>query len=140
MKIKQLHTNFQMPSRGTNGAAGYDIAMPEGGVVTAGQAKKVSLGFAAEVPPGYVALLLPRSGVGFKHGVELHNTCGVIDSDYRGEWFASLHIKTGTQFTWHAGEKLLQFILVPVYTPELLLVNELSDTDRGTGGLGSTGK
>lgn len=140
MKIQQLHPNFSMPTRGSHDAAGYDIAMPEAGVVTHGEAKKVALGFAAEVPAGYMAILLPRSGVGFKKGLELHNTCGIIDADYRGEWFASLHIKTGSEFRWEAGEKLLQFILVPVHFPALQLVDSVSETVRGTGGLGSTGK
>lgn len=140
MNIQPLHKNFYMPSHGSAQAAGYDITMPEGGCVFHGEAVKVALGFAAEVPAGYMALLMPRSGVGFKKGLELHNTCGVIDADYRGEWFASLHIKTGAQFRWEAGEKLLQFILVPVYTPVLQKVDSISDTSRGTGGLGSTGK
>lgn len=140
MNIKPLHPNFIMPSHGSARAAGYDIAMPEAGIVRRGAATKVALGFAAEVPEGYMAMLMPRSGVGFKKGLELHNTCGIIDADYRGEWFASLHIKTGEVFLWEAGERLLQFILVPVYTPILQLVDSISDTDRGEGGLGSTGK
>lgn len=139
MKIQQLHNNFQMPTRGSAHAAGYDIVMPESGSIERGQAVKVPLGFAAEVPEGYMAILMPRSSVGFKNGLELHNTAGIIDSDYRGEWFASLHIKTGTEFRWEAGTKLLQFILVPVHTPELQLVDSVSETVRGTGGLGSTG-
>ena len=140
MNIQQLHPNFVMPSRGSLDAAGYDITMPESGMIVYGEAKKVALGFAAEVPAGYMAMLLPRSGVGFKKGLELHNTCGIIDADYRGEWFASLHIKTGMSFHWEAGEKLLQFILVTVHTPVLQLVDSVSDTERGAGGLGSTGK
>lgn len=140
MNIKPLHLNFIMPARGTEHAAGYDIAMPEAGAVRRGSATKVALGFAAEVPEGYMAMLMPRSGVGFKKGLELHNTCGIIDADYRGEWFASLHIKTGEVFLWEAGDRLLQFILVPVHIPYLQLVESISGTERGEGGLGSTGK
>ncbi|WP_460989809.1 dUTP diphosphatase, partial [Staphylococcus aureus] len=84
-------------------------------------------------------MLLPRSGVGAKAGVRLRNTCGVIDSDYRGEWMAV--ISTDREpFRWAAGDRLLQMVLVPVGTPELQLVEELSETNRGEGGFGSTGE
>ena len=142
MNIKQLHPNFKMPTRGTDQAGGYDIYMPEKGSMMPGATygQMVPLGFAAEVPVGYVALLLPRSGAGAKHGVSLNNTVGVIDADYRGEWMACLRLKNGLPHRWEAGERLLQFILVPVGTPELQLVEELGSTARGDGGFGSTNK
>lgn len=142
MNIKQLHPNFKMPTRGTDQAGGYDIYMPEKGSMMPGASygQMVPLGFAAEVPVGYVALLLPRSGAGAKHGVSLNNTVGVIDADYRGEWMACLRLKNGLPHRWEAGERLLQFILVPVGTPELQLVEELGSTARGDGGFGSTNK
>lgn len=139
MNIKSLHPNFVMPSRGTELAGGFDIYMPEGGAVSDGHVAMVGLGFAAEVPPGYVALLLPRSGAGAKHGVELNNTCGVIDADYRGEWKAAIRTKSGEAYFWNAGDRVVQFILVPVLTPELVAVTELDDTARGAGGFGHTG-
>lgn len=140
MNIKKLHPNFKMPTRGTDHAGGFDIYMPEKGSMMPGASygQMVPLGFAAEVPVGYVALLLPRSGAGAKHGVSLNNTVGVIDADYRGEWMACLRLKNGTPHRWEAGERLLQFILVPVNTPELKLVEELDSTARGEGGFGST--
>lgn len=140
MNIKKLHPNFKMPTRGTDYAGGFDIYMPEKGSMMPGATygQMVPLGFSAEVPVGYVALLLPRSGAGAKHGVSLNNTVGVIDADYRGEWVACLRLKNGLPHRWEAGERLLQFILVPVATPELNLVEELSTTDRGEGGFGST--
>jgi len=142
LNIKQLHPNFKMPTRGTDQAGGYDIYMPEKGSMMPGATYglMVPLGFAAEVPVGYVALLLPRSGAGAKHGVSLNNTVGVIDADYRGEWMACLRLKNGLPHRWEAGERLLQFILVPVGTPELQLVEELGSTARGDGGFGSTNK
>lgn len=100
----------------------------------------VGLGFAAEVPIGHVALLLPRSSAGAKKGLELRNTCGIIDSDYRGEWKACLRLKDGGELRWEAGDKLVQFILVPVSMPELELVDSVAVTERGDGGFGSTGK
>lgn len=140
MNIKKLHPNFKMPTRGTDYAGGFDIYMPEKGSMMPGATygQMVPLGFSAEVPVGYVALLLPRSGAGAKHGVSLNNTVGVIDSDYRGEWVACLRLKNGLPHRWEAGERLLQFILVPVATPELKLVEELGTTARGKGGFGST--
>lgn len=139
MNIKKLHPNFKMPTRGTEHAGGYDLYMPEAGVLMPGATygQMVPLGFAAEIPVGYVALLLPRSGAGVK-GVSLNNTVGVIDADYRGEWMACLRMKNGIPHRWEAGDRLIQFVLVPAHTPELVLVEELGTTDRGEGGFGST--
>lgn len=139
MRVKQLHPHFQMPVKGSSGAGAFDIFMPEAGAVSGNQVKMVGLGFAAEVPAGYVALLLPRSSAGAKYGLELNNTCGVIDSDYRGEWKAALRTKSSTPFRWEADERVLQFVLVPVLDARLELADELEETSRGAGGFGSTG-
>ena len=139
MRIQSLHTGFIMPKLGSELAGGFDIFMPEAGF-TSEVPTKVGLGFATEIPAGHVALILPRSGVGSKFGVELNNTCGVIDADYRGEWFATLRTKGGETFKWEAGERVLQFLVVPVVTPQLELVDSVSKTERGVGGLGSSGK
>lgn len=113
--------------------------MPTAGCVT-GITKMIGLGFSAAVPPGHVALLLPRSSVGAKFGLELNNSCGVIDSDYRGEWKAALRTKSGIEYSWSAGERVLQFLVVPVATVSLEQVETLDETARGTGGFGSTGQ
>jgi len=140
MKIQKLR-DIRLPERATQYSGGYDIYMPEDGTIGGmfGPAK-VGLGFATAIPPGFVALLLPRSGCGSKFGVELQNTCGVIDADYRGEWFATLRTKNGEKFSWEKGERVLQMILVPVITPDLEVVDSLDETSRGAGGLGSTGR
>lgn len=145
MQFLQLHPNFQLPTKGSYSAGGYDLYMPEAGKVEQAtpwtpNGQLVGLGFAAEVPAGYVALILPRSGAGAKHGIELRNTCGVIDADYRGEWMVAVKTKEGHAFGWAAGERLFQYILVPVGKSEPVLVNQLTETARDTGGLGSTGK
>lgn len=140
MKICPHHPAFQTPTRGTDGAGGYDIYMPTAGRVSEGRHTVVDLGFSAEVPPGYVALLLPRSGSGGNFGLELRNTVGVIDSDYRGPWIAKLQTKDVIDFGWAAGDKVIQFVLVPVHTPELMVVDQLDATQRGAGGFGSTGR
>lgn len=139
MNIKPLHTGFIMPTKGSAQAGAFDIYMPTSGMV-AGTADIVGLGFAAAVPPGFVALLLPRSGSGSKFGLELNNTCGVIDSDYRGEWKAALKTKSGLPFIWDAGDRVLQFLLVPVANDvKLNQVEDLDTTARGSGGFGSSG-
>ena len=139
MRIKKIHPDFVLPIKSTERAGAFDIYMPTGGC-TSSQLTKIPLGFAAEVPENHVALIFPRSGVGAKNGLELNNTCGVIDSDYRGEWIATLRTKSGEWFGWEAGDRLLQFLIVPVAEVTLELVDELDTTERGTGGFGSTGK
>lgn len=140
MRITSIHKGFIMPIKGSNSAGAYDIYMPIAGIAN-GTSQLIGLGFAAAVPPGHVALLLPRSSTGAKYGVELNNTCGVIDSDYRGEWKAAIRTKSGIPCSWEAGDRVLQFLLVPVNCTEVLeLVDELDATDRGAGGFGSSGK
>lgn len=140
MRIKQLHPNFIMPTKGTKLAGAFDIYMPKAGAIAWDETEKVGLGFSAEVPVGHVALVLPRSGEGAKYGLELNNTCGVIDADYRGEWFATMRTKNGEKYEWAQGQRCLQFLIVPVADVSLELVSELSSTDRDAGGFGSSGK
>ena len=140
MRIKPLHPNFTKPSKGTGGAGAYDLFMPVSGNIPENGICKIGLGFAAEVPEDHVALIVPRSGIGAKYGIELNNTCGVIDSDYRGEWIATFRTKDGKELKWEANERLLQFLIVPVVAVTLDVVDELTDTDRGAGGFGSSGK
>lgn len=142
MNIQPLHSNFKMPTRATELAGGFDLYMPEAGTLLPHQdtGLLIPLGFAAAIPEGSVALLLPRSGTGAKFGVSLNNTVGVIDADYRGEWKASLRLKNSAPFSWEAGERLLQFVIVPVFTPNLVLVDSLDDTERGASGFGGSGK
>lgn len=139
MRIQSLHTSFIMPTKGSDQAGAHDIYMPEPGSAWS-VARLVGLGFAAEVPVGHVALILPRSSIGAKFGVELNNTCGVIDSDYRGEWKAMLRTKDGSVYSWVAGDRILQFLLVPVLNTALELVDSVSVTARGEGGFGSSGR
>lgn len=140
MKFKQLSPNFLLPVKSTYDAGGLDIIMPEDGTLKPGEKKLIALGFAAAIPRGYVALILPRSGVGAKKGLELTNTCGVIDADYRGEWFAAMQLKPNQEtLNWARGDRLLQILVIPSanITPELVL--DLDETSRGSGGFGSTG-
>lgn len=139
MQIQSLHPAFIMPTKASEKAGAYDIYMPEAGTAD-GTSRMFGLGFATAIPDGYVALLLPRSSMGAKHGLELNNTCGVIDSDYRGEWKAALRTKSGLPISWESGDRVLQFLIVPVATVRLELVESLDETKRGSGGFGSTGQ
>lgn len=139
MRIQSLHTGFIMPTKGSDQAGAYDIYMPEAGSIYA-LGSVFGLGFAAEVPTGHVALILPRSSVGAKFGLELINTCGVIDADYRGEWKAALKTKSGSGYSWEQGARILQFLVIPVSQVEFELVDSVGKTDRGHGGFGSSGK
>jgi dUTP pyrophosphatase len=142
MNIKTLHTNFRMPTKGTDGAGAYDLYMPEEGCVYKDEPEgvMVGLGFSAAVPKGHVALLLPRSGAGAKFGVALNNTAGIVDSDYRGEWKVSIRLHNDAPFKWNAGDRLFQMLIVPVADVTLNQVEELDTTSRGEGGFGSSGK
>ena len=143
MIFKQLHPNWKPPVKATTGSAAFDLFMPVGGTIPANSpsAVFVPLGFAAIVPDNHVALILPRSGHGAKRGLALNNTCGVIDPDYRGEWIAALRVHNHEDFTWEAGDRLLQVLIIPTYSPTITVVDEdqFMDSERGTGGFGSTG-
>lgn len=140
MKIKLTHPDAKLPERATEGSAGYDIFMPSDGSYEPDlPQEKTALGFALEIPYGYIGMIVPRSGVGFNHCLEINNTVGIIDSDYRNEWFARIRTKTGNRFAWKKGDRLLQMLIVPIATPRLELVDELGVTDRH-GGIGSTGR
>lgn len=141
MEIVKLHPDLIEPSRGTDGAAGYDLYMPAPGTNLPGRANLTGLGFACKVPAGHVALILPRSSAGVKAGIHLGNTVGVIDSDYEGEWMVNVRQHENEIISWAAGERLFQFIVVPVATPALQFVDKFSNSsERGAGGFGSTGK
>lgn len=142
MDFKRLHPGFQLPTKGSEAAGGYDLYMPAPGRIPRSEvavSALVGLGFAAKVPDGHVALILPRSGVGAKFGVELRNTVGVIDADYTGEWMVAAKQKEGQEINWSAGDRLYQFVIVPVASVEPREVDELPVTERGAGGFGSTG-
>ena len=144
MNIKPLVKDFIKPEYKSNSSGGMDIYFQEDIELTIGKDNIVNLGFCAEVPEGHVALLIPRSSAGSK-GLALRNTVGVIDPDYRGEWIAHIVIDDvgnvwGKPIVYKRGERALQAIIVPCNKVDINIVDELSVTDRGSGGFGSTGK
>ena len=139
IKIKKLNKNVQLPKQGTQGAAGIDFYLPQPVRFWPKRSKKVPLGVAVEIPEGYVMLLIPRSST-WKTPLRMPNSVGVIDSDYRGEVCALL--RNTSNVTWEvlACERLVQGVIVPVPNIQIKEVDELSETSRGVGGFGSTGK
>ena len=140
-----LVKEFIKPEYKTEYSAGMDIYLQEDVTLVIGADNVIHLGFAAEVPEGYAAILLPRSSVGMK-GISLRNTAGVIDSDYRGEWIAHIVIDQNQDNAlldeWHykRGDRLIQCLIVPVKKVDIELTESISVTARGNGGFGSTGK
>ena len=137
LQIKPLHANFIAPRYATSGAAGLDLHAVEAGQALPGRVTKVPLGFVVAVPEGHGMLISARSGHGAKHGAGVPHGYGLIDSDYRGELF--MLFVTNEPFTWSAGDRIAQAIIVPVQHVRFDHVDELPTTERGTGGFGSTG-
>ena len=149
MKLKlkavspKVGTDIPFPSRGTPGSAGLDLmaCLDEPVSIAPRQLVRIPTGFAIALPgPEHVALVFARSGLGIKHGISLSNGVGVIDSDYRGEIQVGLTNLSDTPYTVQPGDRIAQLVVMPVAVPELEIVTELEDTDRGTGGFGSTGR
>jgi len=140
--VKKLRPNAVVPTYGSAGAAGADLyaCLEDSVEIRPGTTVMIPTGLAMEIPAGYVGLIYARSSMGVKRGLAPANKVGVIDSDYRGEFMVALH-NHGTQpQTVTHGERIAQLLITPVYTPGFAEVEELSDTQRGSGGFGSTGK
>ena len=143
LKIKKIKDNARIPKRATNGSAGMDLyaCINESITLNPGQLALVPTGIAIELPDnGCAAFLYARSGLGVKHGICLSNGVGVIDSDYRGEVCVGLCNVSDKAYTIEPDERIAQMVIAPVFTPDIEEVDELSDTSRGEGGFGSTGK
>lgn len=141
MKIKKMNQNAILPTLGTEGAAAYDLYACIDGPITIdpGCSAMISTGLAIQIPNGMVGLLFPRSGLACKRGLRLSNSVGVIDSDYRGPVCASIHNDSSVPQVINPSERIAQIMFTPYFTYDWELVDELDDTDRGTGGFGSTG-
>ena len=140
--VKKLKVNAVLPTYGSVEAAGADLyACLEAPVtIHPGKTVFVPTGIAMEIPRGYAGLAYARSGLACKQDLAPANKVGVIDSDYRGEFMIALHNHGSETRTVNHGDRIAQLVITPVYTPGFEEVEELSDTQRGTGGFGSTGK
>lgn len=132
----------KLPTKSTVGSAGFDIYSPIDITLERGDTAKVPLRFSTAIPVGYCAFVLPRSGVGVKYKAKLCNTIGLIDSDYRGEWFISISIDSGwggSNWKISKGDRIAQFVILESPQFELNVVDSLDDTIRGEGRFGHTG-
>lgn len=130
IKIKKLHPKAIVPIYATAGAACFDLYALENGEVAACTSATIRTGLAFSVPAGHVMLIYSRSGHGFKHGIRLVNSVGVIDSDYRGEVSVGLKNDSSVRFDINAGDRIAQAMIVPVPVIELEEVEELDETQR----------
>lgn len=132
-----------LPSYATSGSAGLDLraCIDEPMDIMPGETKLIPTGLAIHIAdPGYAALILPRSGLGHKHGIVLGNLVGLIDSDYQGQLMVSTWNRGTDIFTLNPMERLAQLVIVPVLQVGFNVVSEFEESDRGAGGFGSTGK
>ena len=139
----RLGQEWAMPAYATTGSAGLDLraCLDEAIEIAAGETVLVKTGLAIYIEdPNFAGLILPRSGLGHKHGIVLGNLVGLIDSDYQGELMVSVWNRGQNTFRLEPGERLAQYVLVPVVQAEFEQVEEFVATRRGAGGFGHTGK
>ena len=139
---KRLGNKFPMPDYATQGSAGLDLCacIDEDLIINPNSTVLISTGFAIYIADkSFAAMLLPRSGLGHKHGIVLGNLTGLIDSDYQGEIFVSCWNRGDVPFTIQPGDRIAQMIIVPVAQPHFEFVDSFDETIRGTGGFGHTG-
>lgn len=143
LKILDPRLHEQMPSYATSGSAGLDLraCVDEALIINPGETMLIPTGMAMHLDNTYyAALILPRSGLGHKHGIVLGNLVGLIDSDYQGPLMVSCWNRGTSAFTLNPMERIAQLVIVPVVQAEFHLVGDFDKTERGEGGFGSTGK
>lgn len=140
IKIKKLSEHAVIPTYGTASSAGADLYAALPVTVLPGETRLVSTGLAMEIPEGYGGFIYARSGLAAKRGLAPANKVGVIDADYRGEIMVALYNQSGIPQSVEAGERIAQLVIAPVYQANFEETDALSDTLRGAGGFGSTGK
>ena len=142
VKIKKLYPNARMPFYGTEFSAGADLCACLNETVTLqpNETRMISIGIAAELPIGYAGLIFARSGLAAKRGLAPANKVGVVDSDYRGEWFVPMRNHSDVPQIIEPGERIAQLVITPYLTAKFIESEDLSETVRGLGGFGSTGE
>jgi dUTP pyrophosphatase len=140
--VKKLDERAVLPCYGSDFAAGADLyaCLEEAVTIQPGETVFIPTGIALEVPQGCAGLIYARSSMGAKRGLAPANKVGVIDSDYRGQVMVALHNHSALPQTVEPQERIAQLLITPVFTPGFVETEELSDTQRGAGGFGSTGK
>ena len=150
LRVKLLYPHSKSPTRGSNHAAGYDLYAEDVRdaddsahhviEIMPGKTLKVGTGIAVELPKETFGAIYARSGLGIKHGIVPANCVGIIDEDYRGEIVVALHNHSDKPFVFKFGDRIAQLVIQPYIAADINVVDELSDTERGNGGFGSTGK
>lgn len=139
----RLGRDIPMPSYSTSGSAGLDLraCLTQRMLLEPGQTELIPTGMAIYIAdPNYAAIILPRSGLGHKHGIVLGNLVGLIDSDYQGQLFVSCWNRGHQKFTIDVGERIAQLVIVPVIQAEFSIVADFQSTDRGERGFGHSGR
>jgi len=139
---ERVGSEFPLPAYATDGAAGLDLRamLDETTVIAPGETILIATGIAIHIgDPAFAAVILPRSGLGHKHGIVLGNLVGLIDSDYQGPLMVSCWNRSQQEFTVEPGDRIAQLVFVPVVQAELEVVKEFVATARGDGGFGSSG-
>lgn len=139
----RMGTTFPLPLYATEGSAGLDLraCLEEPLTLAPGASSLIRTGLAIHIAdPAFAGLVLPRSGLGHKHGIVLGNLVGLIDSDYQGELMVSCWNRGRDSFTIQPGERIAQYVLVPVVQAEFRLVDDFTKSNRGAGGFGSSGR
>ena len=140
---QRLGNEFPMPHYATDGSAGMDMraCLDESMEIAPGKTQLIPTGLAIHIEDaGLAAMLLPRSGLGHKHGIVLGNLVGLIDSDYQGQVFVSCWNRGSETFTVEPGERIAQMVIVPVVHADFEVVDEFVTSERGAGGFGHTGR
>ena len=142
VKIKKLNPEAVVPTYGSAFSAGADLYACEEETVTInpGETRLIHTGISAEIPEGFAGLIYARSGLATKKGLAPANKVGVVDADYRGEIMVALYNQSSAAQTVEKGERVAQLVIAPFLKAEFLEADELSDTVRGAGGFGSTGR
>lgn len=142
INIKKLDQNAKIPTYGSEFSAGADLyaCLKEALEILPGETKMIHTGIAMEIPVGYAGLIYARSGLASKRGLAPANKVGVVDSDYRGEFMIALHNHSNEPQTVLPGERIAQLVVTPVLSVSFHEVEELRETERGSGGFGSTGR
>jgi dUTP pyrophosphatase len=139
-RVAERGPPLDLPRYETEGAAGLDLRADEPFTLAPGERRLVPTGLAVEIPPGHEGQVRARSGLAARHGIALVNAPGTIDSDYRGEVKVILVNLGQAPVAFARGDRIAQLVIAPVTRVEVVLVQDLSDTDRGHGGFGSTGQ
>lgn len=139
IKIKKLYEDSQIPTRGSEYAAGYDLYAHEGATIKPHETAKIGTGIAIQPPKDTFGAVFARSGLATKQGLRPANCVGVCDYDYTGEYIVALHNDSNEERTIEAGERIGQVVFIPYVNVSFVEVDELEATDRGDSGFGSTG-